>query len=57
MQEQDNWPRIMIEPMYRRDDEAKMVAVRTTRFIPGMVIERCGRRYVVDAKGTQKRIG
>ena len=30
--------------------------IRVVPFKPGMTIERCGRRYVVDEKGQQRRI-
>lgn len=30
--------------------------IRTVPFTPGMIIERNGKRYQVDAKGTQRRV-
>jgi len=48
-------PEIMINFM-RDPKTGSIVRTRTVPFKPGMVIERGGRRYQVDKKGTQRRV-
>jgi len=48
-------PQIMLE--YMRDPKSgDLLKIRTCDFIPGLVIERAGRRYQLQADGSQRRI-
>lgn len=49
-------PQILLEPIYDDKDPLKVVGHRTMNLVPGTVIKRCGKRYLVTAKGTQIRI-
>lgn len=54
-EEKSDQPRIVVE--FVRDPETGTIKrVRHVPFQSGMIIERAGRRYQVDAKGTQRRI-
>jgi hypothetical protein len=65
--EEKEKPRIMVSPVYDRSelnlrkrfggvDPTKILKVRTVEIEPGLVIERGGVKYTVDAKGTQRRV-
>lgn len=60
-------PRILVAGVYDRSDAnlrkktgmvdpMKELKYRTHDLVPGLIIERNGRKYEVDAKGTQRRI-
>jgi len=48
----DTGPRI---PIHTRWINGKLM-IGSVQFTPGMVIERCGRKYTVDKHGTQRRV-
>lgn len=39
-----------------RDKEGRVVGHKVAKFVPGMVITRCGREYRVEKDGSQRRI-
>jgi hypothetical protein len=48
-------PQIMLS--YLRDSQTgKVIGLRTFDFKPGAVIERCGKKYVLQRDGSQRRI-
>lgn len=60
-------PKIIVAGVYDRSeqnlrkktggvDPSKEINYRTEEIVPGMIIERNGRLYRVDAKGTQRRV-
>jgi hypothetical protein len=50
----DERPMIPVE--YGRNANGDISSVRFVPFKPGLIINRLGRKYVVDAKGTQHRV-
>jgi hypothetical protein len=50
----DNRPTIPVE--YGRNKNGDIDKVRLVPFEPGLIINRLGKSYVLDAKGTQRRV-
>lgn len=50
-------PQILVRNLYRKDDPTKVVAHETVDAIPGIIIERCGKRYQLQKDGSQRRVG
>lgn len=42
-------------PVAQRVRDGK-VEIAMVEFVPGMEIKRCGRKYIVDKNGTQRRV-
>jgi len=45
-------PAIPVAQRYRNGK----VEIAMVEFVPGMQIERCGKKYIVDKNGTQRRM-
>jgi len=46
-------PRVMV--LTRRNEKGELI-IGCLPFTPGMTVERCGRKYQIDAKGQQRRV-
>jgi hypothetical protein len=55
LKKEDPGPKIAISFM-RNPETGKVDRIRTVKFEPGMIITRNGKRYRLDAKGTQRKI-
>jgi hypothetical protein len=53
---QSDKPQILVREVFHRDDPMTPVGFETIDFIPGAIIERCGKRYELQANGSQKRL-
>jgi hypothetical protein len=49
------WPSKPSIPVAMRHRNGR-TEIAMVEFVPGMQIERCGKRYVVDKNGTQRRM-
>ena len=49
-------PQILVRPLYHADDPMKVVGYESVDFVPGIIIERCGRQYEVQKNGSQRRV-
>ncbi len=50
-------PQILVRPLYHKDDPLRVVAHETVDFEPGIILERCGKKYQIQKDGSQRRVG